>query len=225
MLQRLLLPFTLFFCLQTVQAQDSDSSYYKDIYSMKPTSAKKAKYLRVASQSGYNCLYKHVDLTSMVALEHYVFEYDSVTNGHYLAYDLKGNVLIKKTYEDVVYCQPVSTDLKGNASSPIGGGVPSKDIVEPEFVGGQSAMYEWIGRNLKFPNEARNLHLTGTVYIEFYVNAEGVVESVCVERSVHPILDQAAIDLVLKMPNWTPGNKNGEPISTFYQLPLKFSLR
>ena len=99
-------------------------------------------------------------------------------------------------------------------------------IVEemPEFPGGDKALLMYIAENVKYPEEAKNKDIEGTVYLRFVVNAEGKVQDVNILRSVDPILDQEAVKVVENLPEWTPGHQGGKPVNVSMQIPIMFKL-
>ena len=51
-------------------------------------------------------------------------------------------------------------------------------IVEepPTFPGGDAALYKWLGENLKYPEEAKELGIQGRVFVSFVVEPDGSPE-------------------------------------------------
>ena len=56
------------------------------------------------------------------------------------------------------------------------------------------------------------------------VNKEGQVGNVRIRRGVSPSLDAEAIRVVLGMPRWSPGRKDGTPVAVRFTIPLAFKL-
>ncbi len=100
-------------------------------------------------------------------------------------------------------------------------------IVEdmPEFPGGELALRKWIAENVKYPAAARENDIKGKVYVRFAVTEKGKVDKVSVVRGVHPLLDEAAINVVKKLPKWKPGRQRGKPVSVWYTVPINFQLQ
>ena len=90
----------------------------------------------------------------------------------------------------------------------------------PAFPGGNKALLEFIGRNLVYPQEAADLGVQGTVVIQFVVGKDGKVMS-----SANAMLDKAALDIISKLPTFTPGEQAGEKVPVYYMLPIQFQLR
>lgn len=99
-------------------------------------------------------------------------------------------------------------------------------IVEtmPEFPGGMEALYMFIGETLQYPDEANAKGASGTVFVSFIVDKSGTVRDATVVKSVDPALDQAALDMVNKMPDWKPGVQDEKAVNVIYHLPVKFQI-
>lgn len=96
--------------------------------------------------------------------------------------------------------------------------------VDPEFPGGESAMIKFIQENVTYPEMSREMGEQGTVYVQFVVNTDGSIQNVKVLKGVSELLDKEAVRVIKKMPNWSPGKQNGEPIRVRYQIPIRFSI-
>lgn len=95
----------------------------------------------------------------------------------------------------------------------------------PEFIGGEEALLRWINQNVKYPQIAKDNHVTGRVVVSFIVDVDGTIKDVKVVRSVDPVLDKEAIRVVKSMPKWKPGNRNGEPIPVSYSTVIGFNIQ
>jgi len=98
---------------------------------------------------------------------------------------------------------------------------------EPEFTGGIKAMLKFIDRNLEYPQIALDSLIEGVVKIRFIVTAKGELINFMVVVSKEKIgfgLEEAAINVVKKMPNWKPGKQNGLEVPMTCTIPIKFSL-
>lgn len=100
-------------------------------------------------------------------------------------------------------------------------------IVEqkPSFPGGDAAMYSWLSNNINYPAAASEEGIQGKVTVQFIVEKDGRISNVHVVRGKHPALDAEAKRVVSKMPKWTPGRNNGQPVRVIYNLPVNFRLQ
>lgn len=100
-------------------------------------------------------------------------------------------------------------------------------IVEqmPVFPGGEEALREFIANNLVYPAEAAKQKIEGRVFVTFIVSKTGQVKETKIARGVNHLLDEAAMEVVRKMPQWTPGTQKGEAVDVHYTIPIQFSLK
>ncbi|MBI9063489.1 MAG: M56 family metallopeptidase [Marinilabiliaceae bacterium] len=97
--------------------------------------------------------------------------------------------------------------------------------VLPQYVGGETKMFEFIRSNLKYPDPAKKAGKKGKVFVSFVINQQGKVTNTKIARSSgHKELDEAAIDVVELMPAWTPGKHEGKVVNVRFVLPLNFAL-
>lgn len=97
---------------------------------------------------------------------------------------------------------------------------------QPMFRGGTIEDYRiWLIKNIKYPTQAEAIDLFGTVFIKFTIGKTGKIRDVTVQRSVHPLLDQAAVTAIETSPDeWRAARINGYPVNVSYTLPIKFSI-
>lgn len=96
---------------------------------------------------------------------------------------------------------------------------------KPSFPGGDAAMYQWLSSNINYPAAASEEGVQGKVTVQFIVERDGHISGVKVVRGKHPALDAEAKRVVSKMPKWTPGRNNGQPVRVIYNLPVTFRLQ
>ncbi|WP_157447009.1 energy transducer TonB [Cytophaga aurantiaca] len=96
----------------------------------------------------------------------------------------------------------------------------------PAFPGGEKAKMDYFKKNIKYPEQAKINNIEGTVYVSYSVNKDGSISDVEVVKGkgVDPLLDQAALDCVRNMPNWTPGYNDGDPVKVRLTQRIKFTI-
>jgi len=101
------------------------------------------------------------------------------------------------------------------------------DVVEqmPSFPGGQSALFQWLSSNIKYPVVAEENGVQGRVIVTFVVERDGSITDVKVVKSVDPSLDKEAVRVTKSMPKWIPGKQNGSAVRVKYTLPVTFRLQ
>lgn len=93
-----------------------------------------------------------------------------------------------------------------------------------EYPGGQEALANFLGKEIKYPKVSQNQNSEGTVYVKFTVGKDGVCKDFKIARGVSEALDQAALKALKKMPKWAPAVKDGKTVSTEMTIPVKFVL-
>lgn len=81
--------------------------------------------------------------------------------------------------------------------------------------------------NMKYPAEARENNIEGTVVVVYHVNEVGYMEIIRIRKSIHPILDQIALNVAQSLATqvkWYPAIKDGKPVKTRFFLPINFGL-
>lgn len=97
--------------------------------------------------------------------------------------------------------------------------------VDPEFPGGEEALYKYLAENIKYPEKAKNNKVEGRVYITFVIEKDGTVSDAKVLRSVNEELDAEALRVINAMPKWKPGMQRGVPVRVQYNIPISFKLQ
>ena len=95
----------------------------------------------------------------------------------------------------------------------------------PEFEGGEARLWEYLGENLDYPDMAREAGQEGVVYMQFVIEADGKITEVEVVRGVSYLLDNEAMQVISRMPNWTPGEQNGRKVRVKFYIPIRFRLK
>jgi protein TonB len=96
--------------------------------------------------------------------------------------------------------------------------------VQPEFPGGMDSMYAFIQKNLIYPEKAKAEGIEGRVFITFTIEKDGSVSNVKILRGIGGGCDEAAKEVIEKMPKWKPGTQRGKPVRVQFNLPIKFEL-
>ncbi|MDZ7771519.1 MAG: TonB family protein [Balneolaceae bacterium] len=118
--------------------------------------------------------------------------------------------------------------LGGSSVSPPPPGAPSQQNEyfvaveeEPQLIGGLAELQS----SVDYPETARRASIEGQVVIQFIVNRQGRVEEPRVVRSVHPLLDEAAVEGIQEHARFRPGRQRGEAVRVQFSLPIIFRLQ
>jgi len=112
---------------------------------------------------------------------------------------------------------------------------PEEEVVEeeiftivenmPEFPGGTKKLFQYLGKNIKYPAMAKDAGIKGKVYVTFVVDKDGSIADVKVLRGIGGGCDEEALRVVKSMPKWSPGKQRGKPVRVQYNLPINFILK
>ncbi len=109
---------------------------------------------------------------------------------------------------------------------------PDKDKVHnvcdiiPEFPGGQSALLQFLAKNIKYPVDAFEQKKQGKVSVTFVIEKDGSITDAKVIHPLFPSLDKEALRVVNSMPKWTPGKmKDGKIVRVQYTVPITYRLQ
>lgn len=88
----------------------------------------------------------------------------------------------------------------------------------------EKKMLEFIYRNIKFPKEAENNGIQGMVVVSFLVSPEGQLIDLEVLRDIGGGCGRASKEVVEAMPDWIPGEQDGQKVWSRFNLPIRFKL-
>lgn len=90
-------------------------------------------------------------------------------------------------------------------------------------------VFEFIGKNLKYPAIARENGVEGTVVVQFVVERDGRIANAELLRDIGAGCGEEAIRVVNQMNSqgvtWTPGRQRGRPVKVQFRLPIRFRLQ
>lgn len=89
----------------------------------------------------------------------------------------------------------------------------------------QKDMLTFIYTNIKYPAEARENAIQGTVVVSFIVDKTGQIIEPEVTRSLADDCDKEALRVIKLMKKWAPAEMDGKPVSCRFRLPIKYKLR
>lgn len=93
----------------------------------------------------------------------------------------------------------------------------------PDFPGGVVAMQRFITTSIKYPDDLIDAGVSGTVYVQFTISANGDVTDAAVTRGIDPRLDEEALRVMRSMPRWRPASVNGNNVPCRLSLPIAFA--
>jgi TonB family protein len=96
--------------------------------------------------------------------------------------------------------------------------------IAPRFEGGMEAWNNFLKDNINYSERAKQNKVEGTVYLVFVINKEGKVENPEILRGIGYGLDQEALKVMSKSPDWIPGTQNGQAVNVRMRLPINFKI-
>lgn len=91
-----------------------------------------------------------------------------------------------------------------------------------KFPGGEEAWFEFLQREMHYPEEATPDNSAGRVFLSLIIDQEGKLHQCKVANLVHPSLAQEALRLVGMMPRWTPALVGGQPVYSRQMISIAF---
>lgn len=92
----------------------------------------------------------------------------------------------------------------------------------------EASLMSFLYSNIKYPMEARQDGLQGTVVLSFIVETDGTISDLRIVRDIGGGCAEEALRVVSAMNNvgirWTPGKQAGEAVRVRFNLPVRFRL-
>ena len=122
---------------------------------------------------------------------------------------------------------PLPIALSGSTSKPAP--VISLDSVfinpevRPQFTGGDKAFAAYLSKSIRYPAQALQRRISGRVYVNFILSAQGRVTDAHVISGPGNGLNDEALRLVWLMPPWEPARSNGQAVRVACTVPISFN--
>lgn len=95
----------------------------------------------------------------------------------------------------------------------------------PQYGTGDKDLLTFLADNIKYPAEAREAGIEGTVVVEFVISANGKVQAVSIAKGIGYGCDEEAIRVIQSMGSWHPGRlQDNTPVAVKYTMPIRFRL-
>ena len=112
---------------------------------------------------------------------------------------------------------PALTDVQDQVEAVV-------DVAEEdaEFPGGYDKLNAFINATINYPDEALELGVKGRVVVRFVVEKDGRISNASIERPIVecPACNKEALNIINKMPNWTPAKNAGRPVRLWVRVPI-----
>lgn len=74
----------------------------------------------------------------------------------------------------------------------------------PQFPGGESALLDFLEKNIQYPAAARDAGIQGRVFLSFVVEKNGTLTQLKIVKDIGGGCGEEALRVFLKMPKWNP---------------------
>ena len=98
---------------------------------------------------------------------------------------------------------------------------PKSEISKEEYSELPSEVFQYLGRHCKYPTSAIQKGIQGEVVLQMSLDGEGDLQTLKVVKSIDPLLETEALQIIQKMPKW----KTGKEGITQYIIPITFNLQ
>ena len=93
----------------------------------------------------------------------------------------------------------------------------------PEYVGGEKDMFEFIGQNLQYPIQAQKKNIQGKVFVKFVVRKDGSTSDMEILKGIGYGCDEET-KRVIGLLKWIPAKEQGKPVNIYFTMPISFVL-
>ena len=240
------IPLLLVALFQQISCYSQETTFLNRFhYPVKDTVAHKPSFYQVINPYSDSTIVKLYNLEKILLKEEVYFlekgkeiyrkilEYDSIGNiVHHTKIDRKTNSENSVSYypngqlksrHHYVNHEAVLEEYFDENGKP----VKKPDEVLPSPNGGMKGWNKYLAKNLTYPKEARKKRQEGIVYIWFRVDSDGSLRDpeIMNPEQVSPLLAKEALRMIEEYPDrWSPGIKDGIPISVNMRMPINFKL-
>jgi len=196
------------------------TTFYKDENLWKETSEKKAKFKKTEFYKGDTLLIQSQRISDNLLIAESKWLNDKPV-GIWTRFDLKGNLISSRNFGILVYSKDKIDETYDNTKE-------NEDCTTCEpasYQTGESGMFQFIGTKIRYPAESKDMGNSGIVYLRFIIDNDGNAKAHSIMRGVDPFIDMEAWQLIEKMPKWNPATKDGQPINSYWTLPVRFIIR
>lgn len=203
------------------KAQQRNETYFKDYFLTKEVDEKKAKFKKVETKSEDGIVNIQIfDLSKNCKIMEKNYKEKNPV-GVWTTFSENCSVERQRDFSKLIYSSKQVDTLFNNV---IQDGNPGNYEIA-KYGDSENAIFQYLGSKLRYPNEAREAEISGTVYLQFIVKADGSIKMVSIVSGAHPFLDYESWELIESMPKWNPAKKDGLPIDSFYNIPIKYVLK
>ena len=95
---------------------------------------------------------------------------------------------------------------------------------EPQFKGGISAFYQFLSKNIHYPEGMLDKNVQGKELISMTVETDGSLSDIKVVKDLGNGAAKEVIRVLKLSPKWDPGYQNGNKVRVRYTIPISFNI-
>ena len=154
---------------------------------------------------------KKADTALISQPDHKVADSPQIVKVKYIA--PKKYVMVKK--EEAPDCGGAQMRVEDNSDTMVWHEVE----IEAEYPGGAAAWQRFLNRNLRYPEEAIENEISGTVVVQFVVDKDGIVSNVEAVSGPEELCAEA-VRVIKKSGRWTPAVQGGRQVRSLKKQPF-----
>jgi protein TonB len=102
----------------------------------------------------------------------------------------------------------------------------TKVMIEAWYPDGDKGWNKYLGKNLHYPDAAVDNGISGTVIVQFVVNADSTISDVhAVSGPTKGGLREEAVRVITQSGKWIPAIQNGKIVKSFVRRPISFVIQ
>lgn len=99
------------------------------------------------------------------------------------------------------------------------------DLISAKPKGGMDAFYQYLYKNIRYPEHLKAREATGKVFVKFEVSKEGKIVNVEILKGFDKTLEKEIIRVLENAPAWEPAQLGMEKVQTQLKIPFSFDIR
>jgi len=92
----------------------------------------------------------------------------------------------------------------------------------PKFPGGVKGFYQFVAANIEYPGDKLSKSSAKEINTLVAIDKNGKIVFIKIEKGINENYNKKIIELISKMPDWTPATQNGHAVPYALYLPFVF---
>lgn len=127
----------------------------------------------------------------------------------------------------IVFCAGISAKAQDPQPATIEGQKHTIkiEIQDPQFPGGNKAMFAFLSKKMKYPPKALAAKKECKAVFKFLVSEDGSISKITPLTKNGYGFTEEGIRIIGLMPKWNPARRDGRPVKMYYTLPINFRIK